>query len=86
MDLEKLCSPGRIRILRYLLEEGQANVTRIVRETGLHHKQVQHHMKVLEELGIVEERKYGRLRVYVANLTDPRIAALRDILRELDSL
>ncbi len=86
MDLEKLCSPTRIKILRFILKEGQINVSRLVRETGLHYKQVQHHARVLVELGIIEERKYGRLHIYIADLSNPRISALRDLLEALANL
>jgi len=35
LDLERLLSSkGRLRVLKVLLSEGQANITRIVKETG----------------------------------------------------
>ncbi len=87
MDLEKLCgSPIRIRILKYLLENGQANITRLSRELGIHHTVLRRHIRELESLGIVEERKFERLHIYAINLADPRVAALRDLIRELEAL
>ncbi len=87
MDVEKLlASKGRVRILRILLKEGQVNISRLVRETGLHHRLIVKHLEELKKMGLVEERRYGRLRVYEINLSDPRVSALRDLLRSLESI
>jgi len=87
LDIEKLLrSPGRIRVLRVILERGQINVSRLARETGLHHRIVSKYIEEFRSMGIVDERRYGRLRVIEANLLDPKVAALRRILRELEKL
>ena len=86
MRLEELCDPVTIRILRYLLREGQANVTRISRELGIHHRVVKRHAEKLTRAGIVSERKYERLHIYMVNLKDPRIAALKTLLDELEEV
>jgi len=87
MSLEELLSSkGRVRILRILLEEGQVNVTRLVRVTGLHHRLVVKHLEELKRMGLVEERRYGRLRVYEVNFKDPRVSALRELLRSLEKV
>ncbi len=87
MDLEVFFeSKGRFRVFRFLLEEGQANISRIVRETGLPHRLVIKHLEALKEHNIVSERRYGRLRLFEVDLGDPRISATREILRELERL
>ncbi|MEB3806332.1 MAG: winged helix-turn-helix transcriptional regulator [Desulfurococcales archaeon] len=87
MDLEELFeSKGRFRILRFLLKEGQANISRIIRETKLPYRLVKAHLDRLVELGIVHEHTYGRLRLYEVNLGDPRINATRKLLEELERL
>ena len=86
MRLEELCDPVTVRILRYLLREGQANVTRISRELGIHHRVVKRHAEKLARAGIVSERKYERLHIYMVNLKDPRVAALKTLLDELEEV
>lgn len=87
MDVEELfCKSGRVRVLRVLLEKGSINVTRLVKETGLHYRVVMEHVEYLKRLGLVEERRYGRLRIVEVNLGDPRVSALREILRSLEAL
>jgi DNA-binding transcriptional ArsR family regulator len=87
LDIEVLFeSKGRFRVLRYLLREGQANISRIVRETGLPHRLVKKHLEQLVRHGIVVERRYGRLRLFEVNLEDPRISATKNLIRELEEL
>ena len=87
VDLERVFgNPGRIKVLRFLLEEGYSNITRIVRETGLPYKSVVRHLRVLQDEGLVVERRYGRLRVFEVDLSNPRIGAIRDLIRELEKL
>ncbi len=87
MNIETLCeSKGRFRVLKFLLEEGQANISRIIRETGLPHRLVEKHLEALKEAGVVVERRIGKLRIFEVDLTDARISATRQLLRELERL
>ncbi len=51
-------------ILDILSKYGELNITRIVRYTGLHFRTVTRKLKDLVVNGYVEERRYGRLRLY----------------------
>ncbi len=86
MELEEICNPVTMRILRYILREGQANITRLARDLGVHHRVIRKHMERLVEKGIVEERVYGRMRLYLANLKDPKVAALKLALEDLEEI
>lgn len=87
VDVEELfASRARVRILRIILKEGQATITRLAREAGLNNRRVAEHMRALSRLGIVEERKYGRLRLYELRHKDPRVGALREIMEALERL
>ncbi|MCE4601891.1 MAG: winged helix-turn-helix domain-containing protein [Desulfurococcales archaeon] len=87
MDLESLFgSRGRVKVLKFLLEEGYSNITRIVRETGLSYRTVVRHLEELKKAGLVEERRYGRLRVFEVDLSNPRLGAIRELIRELERL
>ncbi|MEB3861760.1 MAG: winged helix-turn-helix domain-containing protein [Desulfurococcales archaeon] len=87
MDLESLFgSRGRVKVLKFLLEEGYSNITRIARETGLSYRTVARHLEELKKAGLVEERRYGRLRVFEVDLTNPRLGAIRELIRELERL
>lgn len=87
MDIEKvLASKGKVRILKVLMKEGQINISRLVKLTGLHHDVVVKNMEELKEMGIVEEKRYGRLRIYMIDLRDPKISGLYEIFKEIENL
>jgi DNA-binding transcriptional ArsR family regulator len=54
----------REKIIEVLTLYGELNITRIARETGLSFGTVSKYLKELVQQGIVEERRYGRLRLF----------------------
>ena len=83
---EVFSSRGRVRILRVLLKLGEANITKIVKETGLHHYIVEYHLNKLINLGIIVEKRYGRSRVFAMNHNDPRVKMLKEVFNRFDKL
>jgi len=81
-----ISSKGKVKILKLLLHEGQVNISRIVKETGLHYNLVIKHLSELISLGIVEEQRIGRLRMYSLRFDNPRTLALVEALKLLDEL
>ncbi len=81
-----LTSKGKMKILKILFKNGQANISRIVRETGLNHKRVEKHLEELKTANIVIERRYGKLRIYEANLDNPQTLKLKKLLETLETL
>ncbi len=51
-------------IIRVLEKYGELNVTRIARLAGLNYRVALRYLKELVEQGLVEERRYGRLRIF----------------------
>ena len=51
-------------ILEVLQKYGELNITRISRLTGLHYRVVSKKLLELVEMGFVEERRFGRLRLF----------------------
>ena len=79
-----LGSKGKIKILRVIYGSGEANITRIVRETSLNHRSVVKHLKELVEKGIVEERVLGRVKLYSINFSNPKTLLLREIFTSFE--
>ena len=61
---EILGSRGRIRVLRVLAESGELNISEVSRRTGLNYTSVERHLVKLEKLGLVREKRYGRIRIF----------------------
>ena len=67
IDVEELLgSRGRIRVLRVLAESGELYLTEVGRRTGLNYTSVKRHLEKLKEMGLVRERRYGRIRIFEA--------------------
>lgn len=52
------------KIIEVLTLYGELNITKIARETGLSFRVVAKYLQELVQQGIVEERRYGRLRIF----------------------
>lgn len=70
-------------MLKVILQHGQINITRLARETGLHHRLVSRYISEFEEEGIVTVRRIGRLRIIEANLYKPEVSLLRDLIESV---
>jgi len=56
-------SKGRIRVLKALVEEGEMNISQLARRTGMNHTTVDRHCEKLRELGLIREKRYGKIRI-----------------------
>jgi len=57
-------SRGRVKIIKILAKEGELNISEIVRRTKLNHSTVYQHLMFLESIGIVQEKTFGRIKIY----------------------
>ena len=60
-------SIGRLKILELLANEGEVNVTAISQRTGVNHTRVRIHLELLLDLDIIEEKRFGRIKIYKMN-------------------
>lgn len=73
-----LSDPTRLRILRTLLNSGEATVTEIVASTGATQANVSKHLRMLADARIVKRRAEGTSAYY--KVIDPTIPELCDIV------
>lgn len=59
-----LSSRGRVRILKLLADLGELNVSAISRKINLNHSAVKEHLKFLSDVGLIREKKFGRILIY----------------------
>ena len=63
---EILGSKGRIRVLEVLTESGELNISEISRRTGLNYTSVERHLTKLQKMGLLKEKRYGKIRIFEA--------------------
>ncbi len=61
---ELLGSRGRIRTLQILAESGELNISEVSRRTGLNYTSVERHLAKLVKLGLIKEKRYGKIRIF----------------------
>lgn len=70
-------SRGRIKIIRLLAECGELNISEIARRTQLNHSTTRRHLLFLERAKLVQEKTFGRIRIYRYKIENLRALALR---------
>ena len=64
-SLEELFSSrGRVRILFILIKAGELNISEISRRAKLNYTTVAKHLEFLTQSGLLEEKHFGRIKIY----------------------
>ncbi|MGQ9624964.1 MAG: winged helix-turn-helix domain-containing protein [Candidatus Bathycorpusculaceae bacterium] len=81
MDLEDVFSSKiRMKILKTIAQVGELNVSEIARRLNINHKTTSEHLKILENEGILQHKKFGRIRLYKFNGASPRARAVQTLI------
>ena len=70
----------RMKILKILSEVGELNISGIARRLGVNYGTTNKHLKVLENEGIVQHKRFGRIRIYRLNQHSPKTKAIQNLL------
>ncbi len=81
MDFEEVfCSKPRMRILKLVSTLGELNVSDISRRIGVNFTATNAHLRVLEDEGILQQRTYGRIRMYRFNQASAKAKAVQSLV------
>ena len=81
MDLEAVfSSKPRMKILKLIARLGALNVSDIARRTNLNYMATNQHLKLLEAEGVLQQRSYGRIRMYKFNEASPKAKAVLSLI------
>ena len=75
-----LSSRGRIKIIETLILNEEINISEIIKLTGLNHKTTKQHLNYLIMINFVQEKKFGRIRIYRFKLENINARALRNLV------
>jgi DNA-binding transcriptional ArsR family regulator len=75
---ELLGSRGRVRILEVLTEAGELNHSQICRRVGMNYHNVNTHLERLKELGMINEKRYGNIRMFEITFGEVNIRLRRN--------
>jgi DNA-binding transcriptional ArsR family regulator len=81
MEIEEVfSSKPRMKILRLIARLGTLNVSDIARRINLNYSTTNKHLKLLESEGILQQRVYGRIRMYKFNNGSPKARAVQNLI------
>jgi DNA-binding transcriptional ArsR family regulator len=81
MDVEEVfSSKPRMKILRLVARLGALNVSDIARRINLNYSTTNQHLKLLESEGVLQQRVYGRIRIYKFNEASAKARAVQNLI------
>lgn len=75
-----LSSKGRVKILKLLALKNEMNISNIVKKTGLNHSSVKDHLIFLKDIDFIQEKQFGRIRIYRYKLENLKARALKNLI------
>ena len=81
MEFEEVfSSKPRMKILKIISRLGTLNVSDIARRIKLNYSTTNQHLKLLEAEKILQQRVYGRIRMYRFEETSPKAIAVQNLI------
>jgi len=81
MDVEVVfSSKPRMKILKLIARLGALNVSDIARRINLNYTTTNQHLKLLEAVGVLQQRTYGRIRMYKFNEASSKSRAVQNLI------
>jgi predicted transcriptional regulator len=81
MNVEDVFSSKlRIKIVKILMQMGELNVSEIARRLGINYHAASIHLKVLENENILQQKRFGRIRLYRINESSPKARAVQNLV------
>ncbi len=68
--------------MRILVEIGELNISEIARRAGLNYATTNQHLEALENYGLIQHKKFGRIRIFRFNEENAAVCA--DVVRMAD--
>ena len=72
-------SKGRIKILKILAKEGELNISEIARRAHINHNSTRYHLNFLVKANVIQEKKFGRIRIYRFRIENIRVRAIKNL-------
>ncbi len=69
-----------MKILKLIERLGELNVSDIARRIGVNFTTTSKHLQLLESEGILQQRTYGRIRMYRFNQASPKAKAVQNLI------
>ncbi len=76
-----LGSKVRIKILYFLAKDEELNISQIICKTRLNHSIIVKHLNILKELDLVQEKIFGRIKIYRFKIENIKARSLKNFIQ-----
>ena len=66
--------------MRILVEIGELNISEIARRAGLNYATTNQHLEALENYGLIQHKKFGRIRIFRFNEANSRANLIKKMM------
>ncbi len=66
--------------MRILVEIGELNISEIARRAGLNYATTNQHLEALENYGLIQHKKFGRIRIFRFNEANSRANLIKEMM------
>ena len=82
---ELLGSKARLKILKTLALNEELNISLIISKTKLNHANVLKHLNFLKSFNLIQEKKFGRIRIYRYKSENIKARSLKNFIEIWES-
>ena len=75
-----LGSRARVKIIKALAFNEELTISLLVQKTKLNYVIAMKHLKKLESLNLISEKRFGRIRIYRYNIENPKARSLKKFI------
>lgn len=72
-------SRGRVLVLKILCK-GELNISAICSESGIGNVSITRHLNALVALGVIQEKRFGRIKIYRLCIENTRVQNIKTLL------
>lgn len=80
-----LGSKARMKIIKLLVLNGELNISKIISKTHLNHTIVLKHLDFLKSCDLIQEKKFGRIRIYRYKIENVKARSLKKFIEIWES-
>ena len=73
-------SKARVKVLKTLALNSELSITQIIRKTNLNHANVTKHLNFLRILNLIQEKRFGRIKIYRYKIEDLKANSLKKFI------
>jgi DNA-binding IclR family transcriptional regulator len=80
-----LGSKARLKVLKALALNSELSITQIIKKTKLNHKNVIKHLNHLITLNLVQEKRFGRIKIFRYRFENLKAKSLKNFINIWES-